>query len=172
VLKLEARNPVSNHEFWVPSAKTWSPKPKNMYAICPFFTHCTEITKFWVLKPETWNLVCDMSIVHLYYTNHRIPSAETQSTKLEIMYTTCPFCTCCTNHWVSSAETQNSKPYVKVIIMLKFLNKSCSPSQGGCIGSLFLSIGYLITWYSAEGNQYSVFGFDSQYLGMNSWVLQ
>jgi len=40
------------------------------------FSLTAQITKFRVPKRETWNPVCNMSIFHVHYTIHWVPSAE------------------------------------------------------------------------------------------------
>jgi hypothetical protein len=60
-------------EFRVPSAETQSPRPKNMYTTCPFFTHCTNHQ---VLSAETRNSKPGVQHVHFSFTFHKSSNSE------------------------------------------------------------------------------------------------
>jgi hypothetical protein len=143
VPKLKTQNPVCNMlifiyitqniEFRVLRAETQSPRPKNMYATCPFFTCCTN---HWVSCAETRNSKPGMQHVHFSFTLHRSSSSEcwvlkheARDPKICMQHVHFSLVAQITEVWVPKPETRN--PVCNMSIFHLYYTNYWVPSAKG-----------------------------------------
>jgi hypothetical protein len=128
----------SSSKCQVPKPEARSPRAKNMYTTCPFFTHCTNHQ---VLSAETLNTKPGVQHVHFSFTLHKSSSSKCRGPRpkawdpkictqhvhfsltaqitefwVQKHKTRNPVCNMsifhlhCTNNQVPSAECRNPKP--------------------------------------------------------------